>query len=280
MAAAETHAAAHATAELPSLFEVVRHLAGSSAFTAWLVQWQHLWFTLAAMLVVMALMYTGTRRQALIPAGMQNGLEVVVDGFAQFVCSILGPQGRQHVPFIGTLFLYILIMNWLGLIPLMRSPTAGAVSSPVGLPIPLTTLPLAVCAVLYVHGASLQASGLKGYLYHFIGSPSHLILWLVSPLIVVIHALGEFSKVFSLSMRLFGNISGEDTLIAVIVKQCVALTNALHWPPVLPLHVPFLLLGLLTGLVQAFVFALLTTIYLALMLPHEESGEHRVAHAG
>jgi len=63
------------------------------------------------------------------------------------------------------------------------------------------------------------------------------------------------------------------------LKQAVALTQSLHWPPVIPLQLPFLLLGLLTSLVQAFVFALLTTIYLALMLPHEEHEESAVAHA-
>lgn len=268
----------HATAELPTIFHLLHQRYEHSSVIAFLFRWQNLGYSLMAMLALMALMYWGSRRRTLVPTGMQNGLELVVDGFNQFVCSILGPRGTAHSPFIGTLFLYIFVMNGLGLIPLLKSPVTSSVASPVGLPIPLTTFPLALCAVVYVNAASLKAAGLRGYLYHMLGSPSHFILWIVSPLILVIHTLGELSKIFSLSMRLFGNIFGEDVLIAVIVKQAVALTRALHWPSILPLQIPFLFLGLLTSVVQAFVFALLTTIYLALMLPHEEH-EEGAAHA-
>ena len=270
--------AQQATAELPTLFHLLHERFAGSPLLSWLFLWQNLWYSLIAVLGLMMLAYWGTRRQALVPHGLQNGLELVVDGFNQFVCSILGPRGAAHTPFIGTLFLYIFAMNLLGLVPLMKSPVASSSPSPVGLPIPLTTAPLALCAVVYVHVASLKAAGLKGYVHHMLGSPSHVILWLVSPLILVIHALGELSKIFSLSMRLFGNIFGEDVLIAVIVQQAVSLTRALHWPPILPLQIPFLFLGLLTSFVQAFVFALLTTIYLALMLPHDDHhDEHQEA---
>ena len=271
-----------ATAELPTLFHVLHQLFGRSALVEWLYDWQNLWYSAIAILGLMALVVAATRKTSMIPHGLQNLLEWIVDGLNQFVCGILGPRGRAHTPFIGTLFLYIFTMNALGLIPLMKSPVTSAWTSPVGLPIPLTTAPLALCAVVYVNAASLHAAGLRGYLYHMLGSPSHVILWLVSPLILVFHALGEMSKVFSLSMRLFGNIFGEDVLIAVIVQQSTALARALHWLPVMPLQLPFLFLGLLTSFVQAFVFSLLTTIYLALMLPHEahEHHEGHVVHTG
>ena len=280
MPAEASHAAAeHGTAELVSAFELLHQAFAGIPAVEWLLRWQHLWFTGLAMLLLGLLASRGTRRRGLIPTGLENGVESVIQGFDRFVCGILGPRGHAHTPFIGTLFLYILIMNVMGLLPLLRSPTAGSAPSPIGLPVPLTTLPLAVCAVGYVNLASVRTAGLAGYLHHLLGSPSHFVLWLVSPLILVIHAIGELGKIFSLSMRLFGNIFGEDMLIAVIVKQAVALTQSLHWPPVIPLQLPFLLLGLLTSLVQAFVFALLTTIYLALMLPHEEHEESAVAHA-
>lgn len=278
------HGESQHAAELPTLFHVLHEQFEGSALLAWLFRWQNLWYTALAIAALLILAAAGTRRRSLIPSGVQNGLEWVVGGFDAFVCSILGPRGSRHTPFIGTLFLYILAMNLLGLIPLMKSPVATSVQSAVGLPVPLTTFPLALCAVGYVNLESLRAAGLRGHLYHMLGSPSHLILWLVSPLILVIHGLGELSKIFSLSMRLFGNIFGEDVLIAVIVQQATALSRALHWPPLVPLQLPFLFLGLLTSFVQAFVFALLTTIYLALMLPHEEPGEHGgtepAAHAG
>ena len=278
-------AAEHATAELPSLFSVLEQGFGPHPVLRLLTEWQSLWFTLIAILAVAILVRSGTRRQTLVPRGLQNVFEIVMGGFDSFVCSILGPAGRAHTPFIGTLFLYILFMNWMGLIPLIHSPVAASGPSPIGLPIPTTTLPLAVCAILYVNLSALRASGLGGYLHHLCGSPSHFLLWLVAPLVFAIHAIGELGKIFSLSMRLFGNISGEDTLIAVIISQSAKLAQGLHLWPVLPLHFPFLLLGLLTGVVQAFVFALLTTVYLALMLPHEEHAEEAhheeaPAHAG
>lgn len=274
--------AAQSTVELPTLFHLLHQSFEHSALLGWFYHWQNLWYSAIAMLGLTAFVVTATRKISMIPHGLQNFLESIVDGFDQFVCSILGSRGNQHTPFIGTLFLYIFTINALGLIPLMKSPVTGSWMSPVGLPVPLTTAPLALCAIVYVNVASLRAAGLKGYLYHMLGSPSHLILWLVSPLILVIHALGELSKIFSLSMRLFGNIFGEDVLIAVIVQQSTALTQALHWLPILPLQLPFLFLGLLTSFVQAFVFSLLTTIYLALMLPHEahEHHEGHVVHAG
>ena len=271
--------AGQATAELPTLFHLLHERFRDSVLVSWLIRWENLWFAGLAMLSLTAVAYCGTRRRSMIPTGIQNGLEWMVDAFKQFVCSILGPRGQEHTPFIGTLFLYILVMNGLGLIPLMKSPVTGSAPSSVGLPIPLTTFPLALCAVIYVNLAALKAAGFRGYVYHMLGSPSHFILWFVSPLILLIHALGELSKIFSLSMRLFGNIFGEDVLVAVIVQQSVALTHALHWPPLLPLQLPFLFLGLLTSFVQAFVFALLTTIYLALMLPHEEHHEG-IVHPG
>jgi F-type H+-transporting ATPase subunit a len=243
-----------------------------------LFEWQNVIFSVLAMMVVVALVHAGARRRAAVPSRGQSLLELFVDGFNQFVCGILGPEGRAHTPFIGTLFLYILAINWIGLIPLMKSPTVTSMPSPVGLPIPLATLPLAVCSIVYVNWAGMKASGIKGYLFHFLGSPTNAILWLISPLVLVLHALGELSRVFSLSMRLFCNISGEDTLIAVVVQQSVALTESMHLPPLLPLHLPFLFLGLLTGFIQAFVFALLTTIYLALILPHEEHATEREFH--
>jgi F-type H+-transporting ATPase subunit a len=93
----------------------------------------------------------------------------VVGGLNAFICRILGPSGRAHTPFIGTLFLYILVMNWMGLVPLFHSPVAHAGTSPIGLPIPTTTLPLAICSVIYVNVSAIRTAGLKGYCLHMLG---------------------------------------------------------------------------------------------------------------
>jgi len=94
--------------------------------------------------------------------------------------------------------------------------------------------------------------------------------WCLSPLLFAMEFFGEFVKPVSLSLRLFGNIFGEDMLLAVFALLGVVALSMLHSPVGLPLHVPFYFLAMLLGLIQALVFSLLSTVYIALMLPHEE----------
>jgi F-type H+-transporting ATPase subunit a len=90
------------------------------------------------------------------------------------------------------------------------------------------------------------------------------------PLMFPLHIIGELAKPMSLSLRLFGNITGEDTLIAVFVGMGIAITPFISDFVGIPLQTPFYFLGILLSAVQALVFTLLSTIYILLMLPHEE----------
>jgi F-type H+-transporting ATPase subunit a len=104
--------------------------------------------------------------------------------------------------------------------------------------------------------------------------------WLVAPLMFPIELMGEFIKPLSLAARLFGNVFGEDLLIAVFVGIGVAI---LGWQPVpvgFPIHVLFMFLGLIMSAVQALVFALLSTVYLFMALPHGHEEEHHGAESG
>jgi len=97
------------------------------------------------------------------------------------------------------------------------------------------------------------------------------------PLNLPLHIIGELAKPLSLSLRLFGNISGEDMLLAIFVGLGISITAILHppaWMPGLPLQLPFIFLALLTSFVQALVFTLLSTIYFSLMTHHEEEEHH------
>ena len=98
--------------------------------------------------------------------------------------------------------------------------------------------------------------------------------WVLSPLMFVIHIIGELAKPLSLSLRLFGNITGEDILIFIFVGLGVGMLSFSHLPIGVPLQVPFYFLALLTGFIQALVFMLLSTIYFAMMLPHDEEEHH------
>ncbi|KPL03766.1 MAG: ATP synthase subunit A, partial [candidate division Zixibacteria bacterium SM23_73_2] len=112
--------------------------------------------------------------------------------------------------------------------------------------------------------------GFLGYLSHLAGEPRDFVGWVLIPLNLPIHILEEFIKPLSLAMRLFGNIMGEDILVAVFVILGVASLSFLKAPVGLPLQVPFILLDILFATIQALVFTLLSTIYFSLMMPHEE----------
>ena len=140
---------------------------------------------------------------------------------------------------------------------------------------------LALTVFVYAQYVGLRGLGLVGYLDHLMGSPRNLTGWLLVPLMLPIHVMGELAKPISLSCRLFGNIFGEDMLLVAFATLGISVLAWSHLPFGLPLQVPFLLLALLTSTLQALVFMVLSTIYILLMLPHDEhehEGEAQHAH--
>ena len=222
--------------------------------------WENVFFSWVIAFSLIAIAFLGTRGKKEIPGPFQNFLESIVEGLENFVTDILGERGKKYVPFIGTLFLYILCQNLIGIIPGMKSPTSNL----------NTTVALAVTVVLYVQWIGLRENGLLGYMDHLMGSPRDMVGWIMVPLNFPLHVLEELIKPLSLSLRLFGNILGEDSLIAAFVGLGIASLGFLHLPFGIPLQFPFMLLALLTGTIQAAVFSILSTIYISLMLPHEE----------
>lgn len=210
-----------------------------------------------------------------IPGRAQATGEAVVEGLNNFVCGIIGPQGKKYTPFLGTLFLYILTMNLIGLVPLMKSNTANSITlaGPVALPIPTTTVALALIVFLSVQIIGIKNQGLVGYLDHMAGTPRDIFGWVMAPLMFPIHIIGELAKPFSLTFRLFCNTMGGHILVAVFIGMGV---TSLF----IPFQAPFLIFEIATSAIQAFVFTLLSTVYIAMMLPHDdhahsdEHGEH------
>jgi F-type H+-transporting ATPase subunit a len=206
------------------------------------------------------------RRRSVLPGRLQAFVEMIVEWLEGLASTMMGPKyGRHFTPFIATLFVYIATMNCFVLIPLGKSPTSTF----------LNNISIAVVVFLYVQYTGIKRQGLLGYLHHLAGSPKDLAGWCLSPLLFALELFGEFVKPFSLSLRLFGNIFGEDLLLAVFALLGVVVLSPLHSPVGLPLHVPFYFLALLLGLIQALVFSLLSTVYISLMLPH---GEHASGH--
>ena len=260
--AAAAHAEGLGVPELPNVLTMLARFFGDRPIAHLLHAWQDVFFAWGIILGLTVVAVIATRRVSLIPQGLQNFVELLVEGLESFVCGILGPHyGRQFTPFIGTLFLYILTMNLVGLVPGYKSPTANI----------NTTGGLALCVFLYVQYTALRLLGIKGYLHHMVGSPDSAASWIVGLIIIFpVHFMGEFIRPVSLSLRLFGNITGEDALMASFVQMGLG---------GLPLQLFARGLALIFSTIQALVFSTLSAIYLALILPHEaHEAESALAH--
>jgi len=269
--AAETaeHAVEHVAAhggipELPNVITLLSSRWHDRPVVAWLHHWENLVFALVVAAVLSLLAWRYARKPALIPSGWQNFLELLVEGIDRFVQSVIGRAGRQHTPFIGTLFLYIWLMNLSVLIPGLKSSTSSL----------NTTVGLAVLVFGYVQWVGLRANGPLKYLDHLAGSPRDAIGIALVPLMLPIHVLGELIKPLSLSLRLGFNVFAEDVLLAVLVGLGIGAGLALHLPVGLPIQFFVVPLVLIFSTVQALVFSLLSSVYISLMLPYEAHGAH------
>jgi len=212
---------------------------------------------LCVAILMIAFGKAATRKFAPIPPkvwGVQNFGEFVVESMVNFTRGIIGPGGEKYTPLIGTIFFYILIGNLWGMIPGFHSPTSNM----------STTLALGLIVFIYVQYVGIRSNGFLGYLKHFAGPMPAL-----SPLLFFVEVISELVKPFTLAMRLFGNIFGEDTVVVVLASLAVLMLKA----PFLPLQLPILLLGVLTSFVQALVFALLSCIYISLQSHHDSEHE-------
>ena len=229
------------------------------SWVAWLHHWENLVFAAVVGLVLCLVAWRYARHPARVPHGWQNVLELFVESVDQLLQRIIGSEGRRYTPFIGTLFLYIWLMNLSVLIPGLKSSTASL----------NTTVALAVCVFCYVQWIGMRSNGIVRYLDHLAGFPRGVVGWAMVPLMLPIHVLGEFIKPLSLSLRLAFNIFAEDILLAVILGLGLTAGLALHLPIGLPLQALVVPLVLIFSTVQALVFSLLTTVYIALVVPHE-----------
>jgi F-type H+-transporting ATPase subunit a len=256
-----TPGAAHTIPELPNVITILSQRHHDHPAVAWLHKYENPVFAVSVALVVAWAVTRCTRRLQPTPRGAQNVFELFADGMDRFVQSITGAGGRQHVPFIGTLFLYIWFMNLSGLIPGIKSATASL----------NTTLGLALVVFGYVQWVAISQQGLLKYLHHLAGSPQDPIGWALVPLMLPLHVLGELIRPISLSLRLGFNVFAEDVLLAVLVGLGLTAGLAMHSPVGLPLQIFVVPLVLIFSTVQALVFSLLSTVYIALATPH---GEH------
>jgi F-type H+-transporting ATPase subunit a len=229
--------------------------------------------SLLATWVVMAVLalvsYFGTRNLSLVPSGFQQMLELIVGGLHDFYKNIVGEKIDKFFPLLASLFLFIIVGNYIGLLPGVgtigfnvthAAETAGA--KPVSEFVPLlrgvnadlnTTLALALIAFFAIQYFGFKYSGIK-YTSRFVDFTSPMKLY-----IGILETISELSKVISFAFRLFGNIFAGEVLLAVM---------AFLFPYILPL--PFLALELFVGMIQALVFSLLTAVFSMVAMSHAE----------
>ena len=239
--------------ELPDIFAILAEKFPANPFLKFIYLWEHVSYSLVIVLILGILSYFACRKKSLIPGRLQGAFEMVAAGLDDFVCGIMGPKGRKFTPFVGTLFIYILFMNLSGLIPFIKSSTASW----------STTLALALCVFFYVQYTAIRELGFLGYLDHLAGKPRGVLAFtVILPLfMLVLHIITELVRPLSLSLRLRGNMWGDEVLIGLLCRFGIQ---------GLPMLLFNMLMGVLAAIVQAVVFCLLTTIYLAFVLTHEE----------
>lgn len=262
-AASGAHEGGHeASHELLSLIGVITHFMADGPVKAFLEHWEGLIFAFALAGLIILIAHLAARNPKMIPGRFQNVVEMSVEAISNFILGVLGPEGKIFVPFLGSLFIYILAMNLSGIMPLGMSPTSRL----------NTTIALALCVFVYVHFIGLTRNGPLGYLKHLAGNPKTGVEWSFAPLMFVMHVIGEIARPVSLALRLFGNVTGEDVLLLAFCSLGVTTLAAIGSPVGIPFQVPFILLAFLTSFIQALVFTLLSTVYILLWLPHHDHG--------
>lgn len=192
-------------------------------------------FVVGILIVIFLLIRS--RLSAEKPGTMQHLAEVLHEFIGNQETEIIGGHHNRFTPILSAIFLFILMSNLLGLIPGFESPTAT----------PAVPLGCAVVVFVYYNYHGVKAQGPFGYLKHFFGP-----VWWLSPMMFPIEIIGNVARLMSLTVRLYANMFAGDMVTLVFLS-------------LIPIGIPVVFLGLHTmvAFLQAYIFTLLTTIYLA-----------------
>ena len=196
----------------------------------------HVVMALVVTILIVLLFKLVVKNLSIFPNKTQFMLEGLYKAFRSLIDDVIGKEGRKFLPAIATLGIFIATCNLIGLFPELNSPTSNL----------NVTVGCAIFVSIYYHYQGVKKHGLFGYIKTFMGP-----VWWLSPLFLPIEIVSHLSRPLSLSMRLFGNIFGED-LVIVIIASII--------PFIAP--VPIMALAIFTSLLQAFIFVMLSLIYL------------------
>lgn len=231
----------------------------------------HVTYTWLVMLILVVAAVAAARRAALVPRGFQNFMEVVLEQFVGMIDDVIGREGRPYLPLIATLGLFILTGNLLSLVPGMGGTTSNL----------NTTAACSLVVFFAYHWIGVKKQGVGTYAKHFMGPVPAL-----APLMIPIEMISHLARPLSLSLRLFGNMTGGHILLAIIFFL-MGLDGLIGWAlsgspagvvvgglgglVMIVFTVGFLLpLKILVSFLQAFIFVMLTMLYIAGAIEHAE----------
>lgn len=224
--------------------------------------------SLVTLVVLSTIAFFLSRRLAIVPGKFQTIFEVFIEQMLTLMDSVLGSRklSEQYLPLIASIFLFIVISNWLGLmpgvgtiglyhhtehgealIPLFRAPASDL----------NFTIALGIISMLGVNILAFFALGFKRHAGKFFMNP---IKNPIFSFVGILEFVSEFVKIISFSFRLFGNVFAGEVLLVIV---------AFLIPYVVP--IPFLFLEIFVGFIQAFIFAMLTLVFMAMAVSHEEA---------
>jgi len=195
--------------------------------------------------IVLGIAKLATASMQIVPKGVQNVAEMYLGGVISMGKDVIGEEmARKYLPLVATIGLVVFVANMIGIIPGFESPTSNI----------NFTLALALIVFIYYNYEGIKKNGPVGYIKSFVhlGEMNPIAKFIMSIFMYPIEIVSHLSRIISLSFRLFGNIKGDDLFLAVMLMLA---------PFIAPLA-PFALLTF-SGLLQAFIFMILTYVYLA-----------------
>ncbi len=236
------------------LHDVLGHLGRAVNFT------QSNAFMVAGMVLTLALLYFGARPRAVVPGRLQAAAEYGYEFIMNMAVEQIGPEGRRFFPFLFTLFFFVLMGNLLGLLPFAFTYTSHIA----------VTAALAIMVIVFVTYVAIRENGSHFFTEYFFppGAPK-----LLAPLIIPVEIISYLSRPVSLSIRLFANMVAGHVMFEMFATFTIMLGGLHLIGPLLgvaPLVVNMALMALelLVGALQAYVFAILTCIYLREAVAH------------
>lgn len=219
--------------ELPIIFPINEIIAMGIPF--------YVVYSWVATIIILVVAFLAVKSLELVPRGTQNFVEVIIEFFLDLAETSIGDKGRFFFPLIATLGIYIFVCNFLGLIPGFEAATSDI----------NTTAALALPVFFATHIWGIKEHKF-GYIKHFVGPIRSLPALPLMILMFIIEVIGHIARPLTLSVRLFGNM---------VAKHKILMILGILAPAIVPSAI--LGLGVLVSVIQAFVFVLLTTLYLA-----------------